>query len=80
MKIENQILSIYCGVNGFLDDIPIEHIHTFERELHAFMDRSQLFEEKKRSLRYNLDRDSLNQLLRNFTNHFKNRLLAEESK
>lgn len=80
MKIENQILSIYCGVNGFLDDIPIEHIHTFERELHAFMDRSQLFEEKKRSLRYNLDKDSLNQLLGNFTNHFKNRLLVEESK
>jgi F-type H+/Na+-transporting ATPase subunit alpha len=80
MRIENQILSIYSGVNGYLDEIPLEAIHSYENDLHTFTDKSELFEETKRSLRYHLDKSSLNKFLRNFTKHFKNTILNNNSK
>jgi len=38
MPVEKQIVSIYAGVNGFLDDLPTEEIGRFERELLRYMD------------------------------------------
>jgi F-type H+-transporting ATPase subunit alpha len=38
MSVDNQVLSIYAGVNGFLDDIPVDAILRFEKELHRFVD------------------------------------------
>lgn len=34
--VEEQILAIYAGVNGYLDDIPVEKIGEFEKELISF--------------------------------------------
>ncbi len=33
-KMEEQVISIYLGVNGYLDDIAPEQVHAFERKLH----------------------------------------------
>ena len=38
MPVEKQIVSIYAGVNGFLDDLPTEEIGRFERELLRYVD------------------------------------------
>ncbi len=35
--VEEQVVSIYCGVNGWLDDIPTEAIKDFEVEFLKFM-------------------------------------------
>jgi len=40
MPVEKQIASIYTGVRGYLDDIPVEDVQRFEREFLAFLDSS----------------------------------------
>jgi len=37
MPVEQQVISIFAGFNGYLDDLPLSAINKFERELHAFM-------------------------------------------
>ncbi len=37
MSLEDQVMIIYAGVNGHLDDIPIEALARFEREFIAYM-------------------------------------------
>lgn len=37
MPVEEQILIIFCGTQGYLDDLPIEKISLFETSFHAFM-------------------------------------------
>ena len=39
MLVEKQIVSIFAGTNGFLDDIPLNQVRRFESELLAFMER-----------------------------------------
>lgn len=36
-SLENEVMIIYAGTNGYLDDIPIHLIKTFEKEFVAFM-------------------------------------------
>ncbi|MDR6225516.1 F0F1 ATP synthase subunit alpha [Desmospora profundinema] len=38
LPVEKQILSIYAVTKGYLDDIPVEDVRRFEKELHAFVD------------------------------------------
>jgi F-type H+/Na+-transporting ATPase subunit alpha len=38
MPIEQQVISIWAGTNGFLDPLPVEDVHRFERELLEFME------------------------------------------
>jgi F-type H+-transporting ATPase subunit alpha len=33
MPVEDQVVSIYAGTNGYLDDIPVEDVNRFEAEL-----------------------------------------------
>ncbi len=35
--VEDQVVSIYCAVNGWLDDIPTERIHAFETDFLKYM-------------------------------------------
>jgi F-type H+-transporting ATPase subunit alpha len=37
MKVEEQVMAIWAGTKGYLDDVPIEAIHKFEEEFVAFM-------------------------------------------
>src|SRR6266545_5989078 len=36
MPVELQVISIFAGTNGYLDDLPIEDVRRFESELHDF--------------------------------------------
>ena len=33
MPVEEQVVSIYTGTNGYLDDLPVEDVQRFESEL-----------------------------------------------
>ncbi|MBM2841083.1 MAG: atpA [Bacteroidetes bacterium] len=38
MPVEKQVVIIFAGTNGFLDEIPIEHVQRYERELLEMME------------------------------------------
>jgi len=38
IPVEKQVVIIYAGTNGYLDDIPVSEINRFEREFYTFMD------------------------------------------
>jgi F-type H+/Na+-transporting ATPase subunit alpha len=40
MPIEQQVISIWAGSNGFLDPLPVQDVRRFERELLEFMEAS----------------------------------------
>ena len=37
MPVESQVVSIFAGTNGYLDEIPIEHVERYEKELLEMM-------------------------------------------
>ncbi len=39
LPVEKQIAVIYAGINGFLDDLPLERVRPFTEGLQRFMDR-----------------------------------------
>jgi F-type H+-transporting ATPase subunit alpha len=40
MPVERQILVIYAGTNGYLDNVPVEAVREYEQELLRFVDES----------------------------------------
>jgi F-type H+-transporting ATPase subunit alpha len=38
LPIEKQVLTIFAGTNGFVDDVPVKDVRRFESELFAFAD------------------------------------------
>ncbi|MFP3158602.1 MAG: F0F1 ATP synthase subunit alpha, partial [Hydrogenobaculum sp.] len=38
IPVEKQIIAIYAGTNGYLDDIPVSSVRKFEMELYGFLD------------------------------------------
>jgi F-type H+-transporting ATPase subunit alpha len=40
MPVEKQVISIFTGVNGYLDDLPVEAVRRFETEFLAFMSKN----------------------------------------
>ena len=38
IPVEKQVIAIYAGTNGYLDDIPVSSVRKFEMELYAFLD------------------------------------------
>jgi len=40
MAMEKQVIILYAGINGYLDDVSVEKLAAFEADLHKFMDTS----------------------------------------
>ncbi len=40
MTVEKQVLSIFAGTNGLLDELPVPAVRKFEEELHRFVENS----------------------------------------
>jgi F-type H+-transporting ATPase subunit alpha len=38
MPVEKQVVSIFAGTNGYLDEIPVEHVQRYEKELLELME------------------------------------------
>src|SRR6202047_3765181 len=52
LPVEKQVVIIYAGPSGMLDDLPVEHVRPFETELYGFLDSThagmlQIIREKK---------------------------------
>jgi F-type H+/Na+-transporting ATPase subunit alpha len=41
LPVEKQVLIIFAGTNGYLDDLPVESCRKFEEELYRFVENSQ---------------------------------------
>jgi F-type H+-transporting ATPase subunit alpha len=37
MPVEEQVVSLYCGTKGYMDDLEVEQVSKFEREMLEFM-------------------------------------------
>jgi F-type H+-transporting ATPase subunit alpha len=79
MPVEQQVVSIFAGTNGYLDEIPQEEVARFERELLELMDLKHgdllqaVAETKDLSPEIT---ERLNGVLRPFTDSFKTTLKA----
>jgi F-type H+/Na+-transporting ATPase subunit alpha len=73
LPVEKQILIIYAGTNGFVDDLPVTALKKYEQDLYAFVEsrHPELLSEilKKRELDADL-RAKLNQTLEEFKGVF----------
>ncbi|MDQ6765046.1 MAG: F0F1 ATP synthase subunit alpha [Verrucomicrobiota bacterium] len=76
VPVEKQVLIIYAGTNGVLDDLPVEQCKAFEQDLFKFVENSkpallQTIREKKA-----LD-DALKSEMNAILKEFKDRFIAE---
>jgi F-type H+/Na+-transporting ATPase subunit alpha len=74
MPVEKQVLSIWAGTNGYLDDVPVPAVRKFESEWLAFLDRS--YAEVVHNVRTKLamsdeDQNRLNEAAKAFKAKFK---------
>ncbi|HXF74495.1 MAG TPA: F0F1 ATP synthase subunit alpha [Methylomirabilota bacterium] len=74
LPVEKQILIIYAGTNGFVDDLPLTALKKYEQELYSFVEsrHPDVFVDilKKRELDADL-RAKMNQALEEFKGVFK---------
>jgi F-type H+-transporting ATPase subunit alpha len=70
IDISEQTLFLYAALNGFLDEIPLNLINMYEKELYKFLKSTVFSEPLKIMLRENLDVEVVNFLLDNFKVYF----------
>jgi F-type H+-transporting ATPase subunit alpha len=77
LPLEKQVLIIFAGVKGHLDDLPVEQCRKFEEELYRFVDNAHrgLFDEIR--TKKALD-DALTAKVAEVITEFKARFLAEK--
>jgi F-type H+-transporting ATPase subunit alpha len=74
MPVEKQVVSIFAGTNGYLDEIPVEHVQRYEKELLELMELkhrdllAQIATEKDLSDQITM---RLKSILQQFTDSFK---------
>jgi F-type H+/Na+-transporting ATPase subunit alpha len=73
MPVEHQVISIFAGTNGFLDDVPVAKVRLFEEELLEYMKREQPEIQRELASKGKLD-DELTNKLRSALAAFKNKL------
>jgi len=69
LPIEKQILSIFAGVNGYLDDVKVKDVLDFEKQLFQFADKSVVFRPYLSSLRFDFNERAFHTLLRMFKDY-----------
>jgi F-type H+-transporting ATPase subunit alpha len=77
LPVEKQIVIIFAGTNGYLDDLPVEDVRKFEEELYRFIDNAhRSIWATIREMKI-LD-DALRAQLRAVIEEFKSRFVAEQ--
>jgi F-type H+-transporting ATPase subunit alpha len=69
LPIEKEILSIFAGVNGYLDSLNVAQVLQFEKQLFRFIDESPVFKPYIDNLAYDFDEHVLHTLLHYFLNY-----------
>lgn len=75
--LEKQVMIIFVGVNGFLDDIPLEQVKVFEKEFYPFMENNYPSVPKKIAETKDLDKGTAEELKRaiaEFKEQFEERI------
>jgi F-type H+/Na+-transporting ATPase subunit alpha len=73
VPVEKQVVIIYAGTTGLLDDLAVEQIRPFEAELNRFMDTSQtalLQEIREKKALDDQVKAKLNTMLKEFKERF----------
>jgi F-type H+-transporting ATPase subunit alpha len=70
IDISEQTLFLYAALNGFLDEIPLNLVSSYEKELYKFLKNTIFSEPLKIMLKENLDVEVINFLLDNFKAFF----------
>jgi F-type H+/Na+-transporting ATPase subunit alpha len=76
VPVEKQVVIIYAGTNGMLDDLAVEQIRPFEAELNRFLDTSQSALLQEIREKKNLD-DQVKAKLNTLIKEFKARFVAQ---
>ncbi len=76
VPVEKQVLIIFAGTNGFLDDLEVEQCRVFEKELNAYLDRQTNSVLDKIREKKALD-DSLREEIKNTLTEFKKRFISQ---
>jgi F-type H+-transporting ATPase subunit alpha len=79
VAVEKQVLLIWAGTNGYLDDIAIEDVKKFEDGLVRFVENSRGSLLEKIATKKTLD-DDLKEEMKQAVSEFKERFLAEATK
>ena len=66
IDITEQTIFLYAALNGFLDEIPLNMVNIYEKELYKFIKKTIFYEPLKIVLRDNLEIDIINFLLNQF--------------
>ncbi len=74
IPVEKQIVIIYAGTHGYLDDIPVESVRKFEKELYAFLDNERPDILKEISEKKKLD-EELENKIKSALEEFKKRFV-----
>ncbi len=77
LPLEKQILIIFAGTKGYLDDLPVEQCRKFEEELYRFAENAHRPVLEGIAAKKNLD-DDLRGKVTQLIEEFKARFLAEE--
>ena len=75
MPVENQVISIFAGTNGFLDDVPVGKVRQFEEDLLDYVTSRYPMVSQAIITKGKLD-DELTSDLRTVLTGFKKRLSA----
>jgi F-type H+-transporting ATPase subunit alpha len=78
LAVEKQVLIIFAGTNGYLDDLPVESCGKFEQELYRFVENSQGAILKDIREKKILD-DDLRSRMHAALKEFKERFVAESN-
>jgi len=76
LAVEKQVLIIFAGTNGYLDDLEVEDCLAFEQALYEFLDSSYPALGKQLAAKKQLD-DDLRGQVRKMLEEFKAKFLAE---
>src|SRR5258705_759438 len=79
MPVELQVTVIWAGINGLVDDVPLEDVRKFEQGLRAFMENARGSLLDKIRERKELT-EELREELRNAITEFKERFMADRKK
>ena len=80
MPVEEQVVVIYAGINGYLDDLPIDAVKKFEREFLKFMrdEHRDILDDIRESRNLSEEtEEKLKRAIENFRKEFKKEIGVE---
>jgi F-type H+-transporting ATPase subunit alpha len=76
LPFEKQVLIVFAGTGGFLDDMPVENLQRFEAELYRFTENAHAGVLNEIREKRALD-DSLKGRMKDLVKEFKERFTSE---